>query len=50
MKVDENVKPRKGDLCIKASAPEMEKTGGPGDSGGPLYLVIPSLGELVMIT
>ena len=54
LKLPENVKPRKGNFCIKASAPGKKKTAGGGDSGGPLYLTSekpkqPSLGELVMI-
>ena len=40
------------DLCIKASAPGVHKSGGKGDSGGPLYLTSEnprqtSLGEMV---
>ena len=53
LKLHESVKPHKGDFCIHASAPGVKKTGGGGDSGGPLYLTSekpkqPSFGELVM--
>ena len=53
LKLDESVKPHKGDFCIHASAPGVKKTA--GDSGGPLYLTSekpkqPSFGELVMIS
>ena len=42
----------KTDLCIKASTPEVHKSAGHGDSGGPLYLTSEnpthtSLGEFV---
>ena len=55
LKLDESVKPHKGDFCIHASAPGVKKTAGGGDSGGPLYLTSekpkqPSIGELVMIS
>ena len=44
--------PRKGDFCIKASTPNILKSSGNGDSGGPLYSTLenttqPSLGALV---
>ena len=55
LKLDESVKPHKGDFCIHASAPGVKKTAGGGNSGGPLYLTFArhkqsSFGELVMIS